>query len=538
VIPLLLASARIEDACVIVAEGESNPYKGREGYITSDCDVRQAGRQQISVNSSLLQEKARAIRMLFEYANTMGAAFFPYVGEVASILVPCVRYQFESDVRTNSMCSLAPLLRCSNEALASDPPRRAQHAQQLLKMMWPVVMQGIHVEYDLESLTDIVGEWAEVIEVLPPGVVLDQAEIDEVNNLICRLICELLQRCQQRDQQAHSEDCDEAEQEIIDAENAQEDEFLGHIYQLVNRLVKNNPQLYPESFHTALHPVVAAMMQSEDVSLRTSAICMIAQVMEDCPSHARSLEYAESLHQTCFSSLSSGDNSGEVLMDDVSLAQSAAFGLGVCAMVLQGRYASHALGVMRLLAAMLEKARTTKAKIAAARARAEAAGKEYDDSEDGEDSGLATDNALGAMVKIFLSTYNSGAPAANGVPNCPAAEVAPLMAGWVTFLPAKDDLVEAKKVHQLFVQMVASNNPFILGEGMRNLPAVLTAFGNLLGFADHEDITEPATRQKLLELWHQMQKQMPAEQLKQVMQAVQPEAREALKQFALNPAAL
>jgi len=536
VIPPLLVSARIEDACVIVAEGESNPFKGREGYTTSEVHMRQAGKQQISMNTSLLEEKARAIRMLFEYANTMGAAFFPYVAEVANILVPCVRYQFEGNVREHAVRSLAPLLRCSNEALASDPARRAEHAQQLLKLMWPVVMQGIIVEYDIEALCDMLGEWSDVIEALPPGVVLGQEEIDEVNLLVRRLVIDLLERCRKRDEQAQSEDCDEAEQELIDAENQAENELLGYVYQLVNRLVKNNPALYPDSFHTHLHPLMAAMMQSDDASLRTTAICMIAQVMEDCPTHPHSQSYAQAMHECCVASLTNPDEPQKVNLDDVELAQSAAFGLGVCSMVLRGGYASQAPSVLRLLAAMLEQARAAAAKIAAARARAERAGKAYDDSDDGADSGLATDNALGAMVKIFAFTYNNGAPV-NGVPVCPAAEVAPLMAGWVTFLPAHSDLVEAKKIHSLFAELIAANNAFVLGEGLRNLPSVLRVFGAILAYDTPEDITEPATRGKLLELWQGMQKQMPQEQLKQVLQALTPEAREQLKKFAINPAA-
>ena len=110
------------------------------------------------------------------------------------------------------------------------------------------------------------------------------------------------------------------------------------------------------------------------------------------------------------------------------------------------------------------------------------------------------------------------------------------MAGWVNFLPAHSDLVEAKKVHGLFADLVGSNNVFILGEGMRNLPAVLRAFGAILTYETPEDITDANTRNKFIELWHAMQKQMQPEQLKAVLQALQPETREQLKQFAVNPA--
>jgi hypothetical protein len=526
VIPPLIASARIEDACVILPEGEANPYQNRDGYKTASVDVRQNGMQQISINSTLLEEKSRAIRMLFEYANTMGATFFPYVDEVARILVPCVRYQFESNVRTNSVMSLAPLLRCANEALAADPARRQAYASQLLNFMWPVVVEGINVEYELDALCDILGEWADVLEALPAGVVLTGAQLEEMNEVMRRLIIDCLERCQKRDEVAHGEDMDEAEQELIDAENQHEDEFLGYVYQVVNRLVKNNPAQYPETFHEKLHPVLNAMIQSDDVSLRTSAICMIAQVMEDCPANPRSVSYAMTMHQACTKSLT---------VDDVGLKQSAAFGFGVCAMVAQGNYAPHALGIMRQLADMVDEAAAAERAYQAKVAKAAAAGRELD--EDFEDMSLATDNALGAMVKIFVFTYNRGLPV-NGVQTCPQEEVCHLMTRWVSNLPCSGDLVEAKKIHSLLAELLAASNPLLLGPQGRNLPLIVGAMSGILGRADWEEICQADTRQRLIELFHGMQKQMPEGQMKAILAAVTPQQREAIKPFVIHPALL
>ncbi len=536
VIPPLIRSAAIEDACVILGEGDVNPYADRAGYQTVTVEVRQSGKQVISTNTSLKEEKSRAIRMLFEYANATGTAFFPYVQEVANVIVPCVRYQFESSVRMHAVMSLAPLLRCSNAALASDPPRRLEAARHLLTLMWPVVMQGIQVEFDMESLHELLGEWADVIAELPAGLLLTGAQMEEVNLLLRTVIIDCLDRCKQRSELAESEEgIDDAEKERIDAENEQEDELLGYVYSVADKLVKNNPVDYVESFHRDLLPVLHAMMKSEDCSLRTTGLCIIAQVMEDVPNNPHANAYAEDVHAVCIGSLAT---------DDVPLLQSVAFGFGVCSMVQKTRYAPKAEQVMRHLVEVLQREHARKNRIAQARARAEKQGKEYDDSKDGEDTGLFTDNALSALIKIFVFTFNSGAasPASpvspNGTSSCPPF-VSAVMSNWVSLLPAQSDLVEARKIHAMFVDQVQANNPYILGVDGSNLPAVLAAFGAIIGHEEWEDICLPETKQRIIDLFGAMQKSMPEAQVRQLLAAIpNPQSKEALREYVINPALL
>src|SRR4051812_26908550 len=48
IIPPLIVSANITDACVVVNEGDVNPYLNKEGYTTREVTVRQFGKQHIS----------------------------------------------------------------------------------------------------------------------------------------------------------------------------------------------------------------------------------------------------------------------------------------------------------------------------------------------------------------------------------------------------------------------------------------------------------------------------------------------------------
>jgi hypothetical protein len=140
ILPSIFKSARIDDACVIVNEGEANPYAGRNGWETVNVEARAVGKQTVSINTTLLEEKARAIRMLFEYCNTLGASFYPYAQDMANIVVPCLRYQHNQNVRENCTFALRPLMLCFKEALKNDPAAQQTQCSALFAFLWPQVI--------------------------------------------------------------------------------------------------------------------------------------------------------------------------------------------------------------------------------------------------------------------------------------------------------------------------------------------------------------------------------------------------------------
>jgi len=507
ILPPLFNSARINDACIIVNEGEDNPYKGKAGYVTSEVEVRQTGKQQISINTSLVEEKALAIRMLMEYINTLGGAFFPWLEESVNIFISGSRYQFNENVRTNSILALPAAMRCANEALENDPQRKQQVSTQLFERMFDVQMTGLQVEYDLESLCERLDAFAECVGEL--CVPLRPDQLDAMTTLIRTLIIDCIERCRARDKAAEEEDFDETESEVMLMENQAEDEFLGFIYSIINKMVKNAKDAFIENYHEKLHPVINAMMSSEDVSLRTSGLCVISQVMEDCPSNRRSIEYCSALHQASLESL-------EKEVDDVALKQSAAFGLGVCAMVARQDYAQQGQKVVEAL-------------VRVARMKPE-------DTEDDEDVALATDNAVSALAKVFIHTYNSGMPM-NGIQQPAPPDVVEVMSHWLEFLPCGGDLIEARKIHDMLISFVATNNPVVLGGvGMINLPHVLRIFASILQRSDWEEVCTADNRQKIIQLFQQMQKQMPEQTIKQLLTPLTVEQQQALAPFIINPA--
>lgn len=497
IMPGLLKSARITDACVIVNDGEFNPYKDREGWDTVEHEVRQVGKQQVSRNSSLLEEKARAFRMIFEYCNTLGSSFMPWVKESAELIITCVRYQFNSNVRENCVASLPAVMRCVKSGLESNPSEQMQQCMDLFQMMWQPLTEAMAVEPDLECLGDIVSSCADVVKELPGPLV--ETQYDELNTLIFRLMADLLGRCKQRDEHSRSVDFDEAQQELFAIENEAEDEFLGQVYFLINALVKNGSSKYLESFERTLRELYMAMLKSDDLTLRTNAICVIAQVMEDNPNHTLSKAYCEPLYLI---SMESAED------EHVALMQSCMFGLGVCSMVMKDGFGPQADATMQLLHKVINN-------------------KDLDPNE----YGVATDNAISSLGKIFIHTYNMGL-LINGLQRC-SSGVQAIMSGWVNYLPCCGDEIEAQKIHEMLTQFVSSNNPIIMGPEMRHLPIVLGIFGQILARPDWEEICTPETKGRMVTIFQQIQTGMPRETVQRLIQAMSEEQREAFKPYII-----
>ena len=86
VLPPLLASAALETPLTVsdaAAQCEGEATLG--GLETVTMHVRGVGDRQIGINTSAVQEKATAVRVLFAYADHLGGDFFDYVAPVASI---------------------------------------------------------------------------------------------------------------------------------------------------------------------------------------------------------------------------------------------------------------------------------------------------------------------------------------------------------------------------------------------------------------------------------------------------------------------
>lgn len=162
VVPALLKSAAIEDAAFIANEGEKTEYDNVPGYESQTVSIHSGGNKKIYLNSALLQEKSTAVRMLYEYAETLKEGFFPYLEATAKVLVPLLSYRYNEQVRIASMAALPAMIKCATKALQNDHAKRDEFCRELFAFMFEPVVHAMKVEYLLDNLNSIIDALSEV----------------------------------------------------------------------------------------------------------------------------------------------------------------------------------------------------------------------------------------------------------------------------------------------------------------------------------------------------------------------------------------
>ena len=131
VIPPLLQSAQIDPELEVTDADEPADDDEDDGLESVTVNIRGQGHKRITIRTSALEEKATACNMLPHVRRGAAGGFLPYVEQVASILIPLVKFQYMDDVRTAAMMAMPELLNscigAHNKGLPS--PRRASRSR-------------------------------------------------------------------------------------------------------------------------------------------------------------------------------------------------------------------------------------------------------------------------------------------------------------------------------------------------------------------------------------------------------------------------
>ena len=76
--------------------------ESEDGIDYVDVHVRGLGHRRIKLNTSVLEEKAMAANMLYQYAHDFGASFAPFVPQCVDVLLPLVRCRYNEQVHCPS----------------------------------------------------------------------------------------------------------------------------------------------------------------------------------------------------------------------------------------------------------------------------------------------------------------------------------------------------------------------------------------------------------------------------------------------------
>ncbi|TMW60449.1 hypothetical protein Poli38472_000491 [Pythium oligandrum] len=489
VVPPLLKQARIEPDVTLLdieEDDDEDAAVDANGREIVTVEIRGVGKKRLQINTSALQDKTNACNMLYQCALDLEGAFYPYIEEVATVMLPLLKFQYIEDVRVVSALTLSRLLTAAVDGTINHGHGAAapQFPQQLFEQSIDPLLMALQEEEEDEVRGALAEGLSALLEVCKEsldkgfqvGLPIDHVpRVVEVLKNVAAKSAQTMVAMQNAGQQ--DEDFDE-EAALQQSETLELEEgiFRGMI-DSIGWIIKTQREAFFPVFKNQLLPFVLPLLELGIMNvLRGQAICMIDDIIEHCGAAAQELVPMFITH------LVKGleDASPQVL-------QASAYGVGVCA--------------EKTGAAFLPFAQESLAKLVHL-VKASAA------VEDDEVL-AARDNAVSAVAKILLH--------AEGSVN--VGEVWPV---WLTWLPLRTDVMEARDLHGRFISWVAGGNKHILGAEFERLGAVLKIFAAILlhdpyqGEEAEEDeeedleIISEESKAHLRELLANLQSQLPS----------------------------
>lgn len=160
----MLRSAALEDGCTVEEIYDDSPAAVENGIDFVDVHVRGLGRRRIRLNTSVLEEKAMAANMLYQYAHDFGPSFSPFVPQCVEVLLPLVRCRYNEQVRL----AAASVLPVFVSALKASEPAKAM---ELARLAVPALVDSIGVEPELPALLLLVDCITQLVDAVPSPLV-------------------------------------------------------------------------------------------------------------------------------------------------------------------------------------------------------------------------------------------------------------------------------------------------------------------------------------------------------------------------------
>ncbi|KAE8684056.1 ARM repeat superfamily protein isoform 2 [Hibiscus syriacus] len=251
----------------------------------------------IGIKTSVLEEKATACNMLCCYADELKEGFFPWIDQVATTLVPLLKFYFHEEVRKAAVSAMPELLRSAKLAVekGQSQGRNGTYIKQLTDYIVPALVEAIHKEPEVEICGSMLDSLKDCIEICGPF--LDEGQIRCIVDEIKQVIIASSARKQERGERAKAEDFDAEEGEMLKEEMSKKKKFL--------------------ELNSYITPMWGKDKTTEE---RRIAICIFDDIAEHCRDAA--LKYYDTylpfLLEAC------NDESPDI-------RQAAAFGVGLCA---------------------------------------------------------------------------------------------------------------------------------------------------------------------------------------------------------------
>ncbi|KAF0913161.1 hypothetical protein E2562_020287 [Oryza meyeriana var. granulata] len=431
VMPPLLQSAQLKPDVSVTSAGpeDENGESDDEGVETITL-----GDKRIGIRTSLLEEKATACNMLCCYADELKEGFFPWIDQVATTLVPLLKFYFHEEVRKAAVSAMPELLRSAKLAIerSQSQGRDESYLKQLSDYIVPALVEAIHKEPDTQICASMLESLNESIQL--SGTLLEESQVRSVVDGIKEVITASALRRRERTERAKAEDFDSEEEDLLREENEQEDEIFDQIGDCLGTLVKTFKTYFLPFFDELSIYLTPMLAKNKTAEERRIAICIFDDVAEHCREAAVRYydAYLPSLLEACTS-------------ENPDIRQAAVYGIGICAEFGGSAFRPHTGEALSRLYNVIKHPNALDL-----------------------DNAMAYDNAVSALGKI-CQFHRDGIDASQVIP------------AWLSCLPIKNDLIEAKIVHEQLCMMLEKSDRDLLGHNNQYLPKIVSIF------AEHTD---------------------------------------------------
>ncbi|KAJ6974900.1 uncharacterized protein [Populus alba] len=477
VMPPLLQSAQLKpDVTITSADSDADIDDVDDGSI----ETITLGDKRIGIRTSVLEEKATACNMLCCYADELKEGFFPWIDQVATTLVPLLKFYFHEEVRKAAVSAMPELLGSAKLAVEKDQSQghNESYVKQLSDYIVPALVEALHKEPEVEICVSMLDSLTECIQV--SGPLLDESQVRSIVEEIKQVITASSVRKKERAERIKAEDFDAEEGELLEEENELEEELFDRVGDCMGTLIKTFKASFLP-FFDELSPYITPMWgKDKTAEERRIAICIFDDVVEHFKEAALKYydTYVPFLLEAC------NDENPDV-------RQAAVYGIGICA-ELGGSVFKPLVGeALSRLNAVIS-----------------------DPNAHHSDNTMAYDNAVSAVGKICEFHRDS----------IDAARIVP---AWLSCLPIKSDLIEAKLVHDQLCSMVERSDRELFGSNNQYLPKIVLVFAEVI-CAGKELATEQ-TASRMINLLRQLQQMLPPATLASTWSSLEPQQQLALQ---------
>ncbi|GLJ05429.1 hypothetical protein SUGI_0018100 [Cryptomeria japonica] len=477
VMPPLLQSAQLKPDVTITSADSDNDIDDSDDESVETITL---GDKKIGIKTSVLEEKATACNMLCCYADELKEGFFPWIDQVAPTLVPLLKFYFHEEVRKAAVSAMPELLQSAKLAVEKGlaQGRDQTYVKQLSDYIIPALVEALHKEPETEICSSMLDALNECIQI--SGTLLDQGQVKSIVDEVKQVITASATRKRERTERTKAEDFDAEEGEILQEENEQEEEVFDQVGECIGTLIKTFKSSFLPFFDELSSYITPMWGKDKTAEERRIAICIFDDVAEQCQEAAVKYydTYLPFLLEACTDS-------------NADVRQAAVYGIGVCA----------EFGGSKFKPLVGEALSRLNVVISQPNAR------------DGENI-MATDNAVSALGKICQFHRDS----------IDAVQVIP---AWLSCLPIKGDLIEAKIVHEQLCSMVERSDADILGPNNQYLPKIVAVFAEVL--CAGKDLATDHTLARMVNLLRQLQQTLSPSALASTWSSLQPQQQLALQ---------